>query len=51
MQKVYKDPTLKYSKGDFEPPKGGSTITLNCDAYAPKITKDSTVVPTEEPTP
>ena len=51
MQKVYNDATLKYSKGDFEPPKGGSTITLNCDAYAPKITKDSTVAPTEEPTP
>ncbi len=34
MKKVYADPTLKYSKGDFEPPKGGISITLNCDAYA-----------------
>ena len=33
MKKVYADPKLKYSKGDFEPPKGGSTVTLDCEAY------------------
>lgn len=51
MKKVYADPTLKYTKGDFEPPKGGSTITLNCDAYAKKPSTDSTTAttPTAEP--
>lgn len=34
MKKVYADGKLKYSKGDFEPPKGEQTITLDCDAYA-----------------
>ena len=33
MKKVYADPTLKYSKGDFEPPKGGVKIVLDCGAY------------------
>lgn len=43
MQKVYSDKTLKYTKGDFEPPKGGSTITLNCDAYNQRLAvRDST---------
>jgi penicillin-binding protein 1A len=31
MKKVYADGKLKYSKGDFEPPKGEQTITFNCD--------------------
>jgi len=43
MKKVYADPTLNYSKGDFEPPQGGSTITMNCDAYA-KPAADSAAV-------
>lgn len=59
MKKVYADPTLKYTKGDFEPPKGGSTITLNCDAYTKKPGTDSTatntpvepVAPVTEPAP
>lgn len=59
MNKVYADPTLKYTKGDFDPPKGGSTITLNCDAYAKKPGPDSTatttpvepVAPVAEPAP
>lgn len=45
MQKVYADPRLKYSKGDFEPPKGGVNVTLDCNAYAAKT--DSTTAPTE----
>jgi penicillin-binding protein 1A len=34
MQKVYADPTLKYSKGDFPLPKGGITTILDCGAYS-----------------
>ena len=33
MQKVYADPKLKYSRGDFPLPKGGVTTTLDCGAY------------------
>ncbi len=33
MKSVYADKTLKYTKGDFEAPKGGTTITLDCGAY------------------
>jgi penicillin-binding protein 1A len=33
MKSVYADGTLKYSKGDFEPPKGGVNVTLDCGAY------------------
>ena len=33
MKKVYADGKLKYSKGDFEPPKGEQTITFDCDTY------------------
>ena len=40
MKKVYADPSLKYTKGDFEPPQGGVNITINCDAYG--STPDST---------
>ena len=45
MQKVYADPKLKYSKGDFEPPKGGVNVTLDCSAYAART--DSTATPTD----
>ncbi|HEY0897432.1 MAG TPA: transglycosylase domain-containing protein [Sphingobacteriaceae bacterium] len=45
MQKVYADPKLKYSKGDFEQPKGGVNVTLDCNAYAAKT--DSTATPTD----
>ncbi|PWG78780.1 penicillin-binding protein 1A [Pararcticibacter amylolyticus] len=42
MKKVYADPALKYTKGDFPPPPGGATITINCDAYGAKpATADS----------
>ncbi|HEY0057184.1 MAG TPA: transglycosylase domain-containing protein [Pedobacter sp.] len=41
MKKVYADPKLKYTKGDFEAPQGGVSIALNCEAYAPKATVDS----------
>jgi penicillin-binding protein 1A len=34
MKKVYADPTLKYTKGDFEPPKGGVKIVFDCGAYS-----------------
>ena len=33
MKSVYADKTLKYSKGDFEVPKGGVNVTLDCGAY------------------
>jgi penicillin-binding protein 1A len=33
LKKVYADPSLQYSKGDFEPPKGEVTVTLDCNAY------------------
>jgi penicillin-binding protein 1A len=33
MQKVYADPTLKYTKGDFPLPKGGITSIIDCGAY------------------
>lgn len=33
MQKVYADPKLKYTKGDFALPKGGIATTIDCGAY------------------
>lgn len=33
MQKVYADKTLNYSTGDFELPKGGLQVTLDCSQY------------------
>jgi penicillin-binding protein 1A len=33
MKRVYADPTLKYSKGDFDPPKNGVDITTDCSNY------------------
>ncbi|MFA6944712.1 MAG: transglycosylase domain-containing protein [Pedobacter sp.] len=33
MQKVYADPALKYTKGDFPLPKGGVTTIIDCGAY------------------
>lgn len=33
MQKVYADKSLNYSMGDFELPKGGLQITLDCSQY------------------
>lgn len=33
MKSVYADKTLNYSKGDFEVPKGGVNVTLDCNAY------------------
>ncbi|WP_374166516.1 penicillin-binding protein 1A [Arcticibacter sp. MXS-1] len=51
MKKVYADPTLKYTKGDFEPPKGGLTVTVNCDAYATKPAADSTAAAAAPPAP
>jgi penicillin-binding protein 1A len=33
MQKVYADPTLKYTKGDFPLPKGGITTVIDCSTY------------------
>ena len=45
MKKVYADPSLNYTKKDFEPPPGGLNITINCEAYEPKP-GDSTSVKT-----
>jgi penicillin-binding protein 1A len=36
MQKVYADKTLNYSKGDFPPPPGGISISLDCSTYLPE---------------
>lgn len=33
LKKVYADNSLGIKKGDFEPPKGGSGITLDCNQY------------------
>ncbi len=33
MQKVYKDPQLEYAQGDFELPKGGLRVELDCNQY------------------
>jgi penicillin-binding protein 1A len=41
MQKVYADPTLKYTKGDFPLPKGGITTTIDCGAYTQQQTGES----------
>ncbi len=51
MKKVYADPKLKYTKGDFETPPGGVSTVLNCDAYAPKTNADSSTVQPTTTTP
>lgn len=33
MKRVYADPTLNYTKDDFEAPKNGIDITLDCNSY------------------
>lgn len=33
MKKVYADSSLEIKKGDFEAPKNGTTITLDCNQY------------------
>jgi penicillin-binding protein 1A len=33
MQKVYADPDIKISKGDFEAPREPLSVELNCDKY------------------
>ena len=33
MKSVYADKSLSYTKGDFELPKGGVNVTLDCGAY------------------
>jgi penicillin-binding protein 1A len=33
MKKVYDDPTLKYTKGDFPLPKGGISTIIDCSTY------------------
>jgi penicillin-binding protein 1A len=42
MQKVYDDPNLNYSKGDFEKPLKELSLELDCDQY------DSDENPVEE---
>ena len=41
MQKVYADPTLKYTKGDFPLPKGGITTTIDCGTYTKQQSGES----------
>ena len=36
MKRVYADPTLKYSKDDFDPPQNGIDITMDCNTYTQK---------------
>ena len=33
MKKVYDDPSLDYSKGDFEPPLKGLSVEVDCDKF------------------
>jgi penicillin-binding protein 1A len=33
MQKLYDDPELGYSKGDFEPPLKELSVEIDCDKY------------------
>ncbi len=33
MKKVYADPKLKISMGDFQPPPGGLSVVVDCDQY------------------
>ena len=33
LKKVYADPKLKFTKGDFEPPKTGVSIVFDCNQY------------------
>lgn len=40
MQKAYKDPSLKISKGDFEAPIGYDPAQFNCDEDRPITTPD-----------
>ncbi|HRY99594.1 MAG TPA: hypothetical protein P5550_11115, partial [Bacteroidales bacterium] len=35
MKKVYADPSLKLSQGDFEKPASGYTVDMNCEAVPP----------------
>ena len=41
MQKVYADPKLKYTKGDFALPKGGIATTIDCGAYTQQQSGES----------
>lgn len=41
MQRVYADPALKYTKGDFPPPKGGVTTILDCSTYSQQQSGES----------
>lgn len=41
MQDVYADKSLNYSKGDFEPPKGGVDVVMDCDAYQQQQTGET----------
>jgi penicillin-binding protein 1A len=50
MKKVYADKSLKYTRGDFEPPKEGSTITLDCSSYNRQVKVVSDTVKVEEKT-
>jgi penicillin-binding protein 1A len=43
MQKVYADPRLKYTKGDFPLPKGGIATTIDCGAYTQQQAGESEV--------
>ncbi len=48
MKKVYADASLKISKQDFNPPKGGNTITLDCNQYSAPKTGTGTNTETDE---
>jgi penicillin-binding protein 1A len=48
MKKVYADGSLKISKQDFNPPKGGNTITLDCNQYSAPKTGTGTNTETDE---
>ncbi len=41
MQKVYNDPSLDFSKGDFEPPLKGLSVEVDCEKYDKEAAKTS----------
>ncbi|RYG21800.1 MAG: penicillin-binding protein [Chitinophagaceae bacterium] len=42
MKRVYANPKLKVSRADFEPPKDGVSIELNCDLYTTPSNQEQT---------
>ncbi|MFC5282269.1 penicillin-binding protein 1A [Pedobacter alpinus] len=48
MKKVYADGSLRITKGDFEAPKNGATVTLDCNQYQKQDSPSSSGSNTDE---